>query len=176
MGGYSPGGMERLQYSPGGMETLSPPGRDDLKQTRSGGSNNGYLSPNFLSPASPNLESKLENERWRESHSMAGYFENQQVAAEPRLSPGDKMIAEWRKAEIENARERSRSTSREPHPMADYQMALPPFYPKGFKDINGEEEEGGKRRSLKAEAERLLRPEIHEMDVGDAERGRGHDR
>lgn len=37
---------------------------------------------------------------------MAGYFENQQVAAEPRLSPGDKMIAEWRKAEIENARER----------------------------------------------------------------------
>jgi hypothetical protein len=107
---------------------------------------------------------------------MAGYFENQQVAAEPRLSPGDKMIAEWRKAEIENARERSRSTSREPHPMADYQMALPPFYPKGFKDINGEEAEGGTRRSLKAEAERLLRPEIHETDVGDAERGRGHDR
>jgi hypothetical protein len=162
-------------YSPGGMETLSPPGRDDFKQTRSGGSNNGYLSPNFLSPASPNLESKLEKERWRESHSIAGYFENQQAEAEPRLSTGDKMVAEWRKAEIENARERSRSRSREPHPMADYQMALPPFFPKGFKDINGEGEEG-KRRSLKAEAERLLKPEIHEMDVGDAGRGRGHDR
>jgi hypothetical protein len=175
MGGYSPGGMERLQYSPGGMETLSPPAQYDFKRPHS---NSSYLSPNFLSPTSPNLESKLEKERWRESHSIAGYYDNQQVEAEPRLSTGDKMVAEWRRTEIENARERSRSRSREPHPMADYQMALPPFFPKGFKDINGEEEEERKRRSLRVEAEKekLLKSQVHEMDVGDAERGRGHDR
>ena len=186
MAGYSPGGMERMQYSPGGIETLSPPGQFDFKRPYSSPGNNSYLSPNFLSPVSPNLESKLEKERWRESHSIAGYFETQnqqQVEAEPRLSTGDRMVAEWRKTEIENARERSRSRSREPHPMADYQMALPPFFPKGFKDINGEEEEEKKRRSAKSEArkeeaEKLLKKdaEVHEMDVGDAERGRGHDR
>ncbi|KAE9380994.1 hypothetical protein N431DRAFT_433160 [Stipitochalara longipes BDJ] len=184
MGGYSPGGMERMQYSPGGMETLSPPGQFEYKRPHTSPGNNSYLSPNFLSPTSPNLESKLEKERWRESHSIAGYFETQnQVEAEPRLSTGDRMVAEWRKTEIENARERSRSRSREPHPMADYQMALPPFFPKGFKDINGEDEEEKKRRTLKSEVkkeegEKLLKPEteVHEMDVGDVERGRGHDR
>jgi hypothetical protein len=184
MAGYSPGGMERMQYSPGGIESLSPPHQFDFK--RSPG-NNSHLSPNFLSPTSPNLESKLEKERWRESHSIAGYFETQhqaQVEAEPRLSTGDIMVAEWRKNEIENARERSRSRSREPHPMADYQMALPPFFPKGFKDINGEEEEERKRRSAKSEVrkqeegENLLKPQVqvHEMDVGDVERGRGQER
>jgi hypothetical protein len=169
-----------FQYSPGGIETLSPPGLEAKRPYSSNStSQNSFLSPNFLSPTSPNLESKLEKERWRESHSIAGYFENPaQVEAEPRLSTGDKMVAEWRKNEIETARERSqeRSRSREPHPMADYQMALPPFFPKGFKDINGDDEES-KRRSLKAEERaKLLEPEVHEMDVGDAGRGRGHDR
>lgn len=97
------------------------------------------------------------------------------------------MVAEWRRNEIETARERSmeRSRSREPHPMADYQVALPPFFPKGFKDINGEEEEA-KRRSVKAQQRETKKEErdgllggegvVHEMDVGDAPRGRGHDR
>jgi hypothetical protein len=86
------------------------------------------------------------------------------------------MVAEWQKIEIETARERSqersqersRSRSREPHSMLDYQMALPPFFPKGFKDINGDDEE---RKA--AEREKLFENEVHEMDVGDVERGRG---
>ena len=163
---FSPSGME-TGYSPGGIQALSP-----QKRPYSGGSNSSFLTPKFLSPMSPNVESKLEKERWRESHSIAGYFEHQ-VEAEPRLSTGDKMVAEWRKIEIETARERSRERSREPHPMADYQMALPPFFPKGFKDINGDDE-GSERRRKKEEAEKLLKPEMHEMDVGDGVKG--HDR
>lgn len=181
-------------YSPGGIEALPPPRQGQFEQHQRrphSNSVNSFLSPNFLSATSPNFESQLEKERWRESHSIAGYFDgaNQkaQVEAEPRLSTGDKMVAEWRRNEIETAREKSmeRSRSREPHPMADYQMALPPFFPKGFKDINGEEEEA-KRRSVKAqqrepkkeESDRLLGGQgvVHEMDVGDAPRGRGHDR
>jgi hypothetical protein len=170
---FSPGGIE-AGYSPGGIQALSPP----LEQKRpfSGGPNSSFLSPKFLSPTSPNIESKLEKERWRESHSLAGYFEQNpaQVEAEPRLSTGDKMVAEWRKIEIETARERSRERSREPHPMADYQMALPPFFPKGFKDINGDDVDGERRKPKKEEAEKLLQPEMHEMDVGDGVKG--HDR
>jgi hypothetical protein len=184
----SPNINSGFAYSPGGIETLSPPGQGQgqFAQYKRPHSNsvNSFLSP------SPNFETQLEKERWRESHSIAGYFDtaNQaQVEAEPRLSTGDKMVAEWRRNEIETARERSmeRSRSREPHPMADYQMALPPFFPKGFKDINGEEEEA-KRRSVQAQQREAKREEsdrllggvgvVHEMDVGDASRGRGHDR
>jgi hypothetical protein len=185
----SPNISSEFPYSPGGIEALSPPGIEHYKRPHSS-SVNSFLSPNFLSASSPNFELQLEKERWRESHSIAGYFDSSkqaQVEAEPRLSTGDKMVAEWRRNEIETARERSmeRSRSREPHPMADYQVALPPFFPKGFKDINGEEEEA-QRRSVKApqreakreENGRLLGREgvVHEMDVGDAPRGRGHDR
>ena len=187
----SPNINSESAYSPGGIETLSPPSQGQFAQYKRPHSNsvNSFLSPSFHSATSPNFESQLEKERWRESHSIAGYFDSSsqtQVEAEPRLSTGDKIVAEWRRNEIETARERSmeRSRSREPHPMADYQVALPPFFPKGFKDINGEEE--AKRRSVQAqqreakreESDRLLGGEgaVHEMDVGDAPRGTGHDR
>jgi hypothetical protein len=124
--------------------------------------NTSYAGSNWLSPTSP---SKLENERWRESHSIAGYFDRKTSEPEsPRLSTGDKMVAEWRKTEIERARERSMDREREekkkaPHPMAAYQNALPPFYPRGFRDISGANE-------AVPLGDHYLDPEVHEMDVG----------
>jgi hypothetical protein len=105
---------------------------------------------------------------WHGSHSIAGYFEHQ-VEAEPRLGTGDKMVAEWRKTEIETARERSGKRSREPHPMADYQVALPPFFPKGFEDINEDDVEGERRP--REEAQKLLEPECMRWMLGMGLRG-----
>jgi hypothetical protein len=109
-----------------------------------------YAKSAWLSPHS--LAQQEEKERWRESHSIAGYFERKSNTAtaytsagagSPSVSTGDKMVAEWRKTEIERARERSmeREREREPHPMAAYQVALPPFFPGGFRDIRGDTDE-----------------------------------
>jgi len=147
----------------------------------------GYLYPVNISRntssagssfLSPDNDIMLEKERWRESHSIAGYFDtkthlvaNTTIEAEPRLSTGDKMIAEWRKQEIETARAKSRDRSsersREPHPMAAYQAALPPFFPNGFRDVSGDVQRARESRI----ADHVLEPELHEMDVGDHYRG-----
>jgi len=125
--------------------------------------NASYSNSNLLSPSSP---ARQEKERWRESHSIAGYFDRKTAEPEsPRLSTGDRMVAEWRKEEIERARERSMDREREekkkePHPMAAYQNALPPFYPRGFKDISGDREDPVQL------GDHYLDPEVHEMDVG----------
>lgn len=126
--------------------------------------NTPYASSNWLSPTSEGSPAKLEKERWRESHSTAGYFDRKTAEPEsPRLSTGDKMVAEWRREEIERARERSMDREREkkePHPMAAYQNALPPFYPRGFRDISGDANEPV------PVGDHSLDPEVHEMDVG----------
>jgi hypothetical protein len=81
------------------------------------------------------------------------------------MSKGDKMVAEWNRMEIEIARERSmdrerEERKREPHPMAAYQIALPPFFPRGFRDISGDTVEPVRN------GDHYSDPGVHEMDVG----------
>jgi len=138
---------------------------DGLSQGKFENNNNTpYARSKWLSPTAEGSPAKLENERWRESHSVAGYFDRRAAEPEsPRLSTGDKMVAGWRREEIERARERSMDREREkkePHPMAAYQNALPPFYPRGFRDISGDTTEPVPL------GDHYLAPEVHEMDVG----------
>ncbi len=66
--------------------------------------------------------------------------------------------------EIERAREKSMDREREQknreHPMAAYQVALPPFFPRGFRDISGETAEPVRN------GDHYLETTVHEMDVG----------